>query len=563
MARPELDSDAATGRERALMLRPSLSEVLEQVKGAGIAPLDRWHLTTLLEMEGWNDDTARSFGYEDLFDLAGRLYPAVAHEVEHRAAPPPPSRPWHSWVLLGLWHFVRGLVFSMPMLLSSWATLYLGVSLWSYTRFGVPEATGIALATMASFLATGGFTQAMARRGLFYISLGEYRLARRASTQMIKVGVAFMVVVGLGAGLLISLIPVLSWPTIRVTALYYPFLSLIWLFLGLLYMLQREIAFTAVVAVGIAIAYALLRSPLLTGLPEQTAVLVAHAAALTFTSLTSLLLGLWFFKRLEGRSNSGASESQLPRGSAVMRQLFPFWLYGVVYFGFLFVDRFMAWSTPSLFHPQVLTFLGPYELGLNWASLVLLLPMGWVEIAINFIVDALHRRPLSLDARDIETFNRHVTRLLIVLQVTVMALALPNVLGIYALMRWLSERNLVPVAPLTIPVAGWVFLWGAVGYTLLAGGLFNILVLFATNQPWPVVRATITAALTALVVSFLASRFWYHAFNPNFYDGPENMLRYPQAVFGFVAGSAVLWWLAARRTRESLRHADYLLYLGT
>lgn len=544
-------------------LKPSLPRVLERVKAAGVMPLDPWHLVALLEMEGWNDATARQLGYEDLFDLAHQLHPQVAREVAHLAAPPFKPRPWYQWVVLGTWHFIRGLVFAMPMLISSWATLYFGISLWSYTRFGVPQATGIGLATVGSFLATSGFTQAMARRGLFYISLKEYRLARRTSNYMVRVGIAFTLLMGLAVALLLTLVPVLKWSTIKITTLYYPFLSLIWLFLGLLYMLQRELVFTAVVAVGIGIAYTLFHSPLLAGLPEETVVLISHAAALSFSALASGLLAWWFFRRLEGRSDAGVTEARPSRWSVAIRQLFPFWLYGVLYFGFLFFDRLMAWSTPSVFHPQAFTFNGPYELGMNWAALGLLLPMGWVEMGINYIVDMLHRLPAVVDARQIDAFNRRMTRIWATIQAAVAIMTIPSVLGVYLLMRWLSDHSVIDVAPLALPVSRWVFFWAATGYGFLAGGLFNILILFATNQPWPVVRVTAMAAATSLVVSFLGSRFWYRCFEPGGCVRPEDMLRYPQAVVGFVAGALVFWWLSARYTRESFRRADYLLYLST
>jgi hypothetical protein len=148
------------------------------------------------------------------------------------------------------------------------------------------------------------------------------------------------------------------------------------------------------------------------------------------------------------------------------------------------------------------------------------------------------------------------------LQVAVAAVAIPSAIGVWFLLRWISHTGLIPVAPLAIPVSAWVFIWAAIGYVLLAGGLLNILLLFTTNRPWPAVPATAGALLTALVVGFIASRFWFRCFDPAGCT-PDALLRYPQAIVGLVAGAAVLWLLAGRAAYRAIARTDYLLYLNT
>ncbi|MBW9234278.1 hypothetical protein JQK62_18805, partial [Leptospira santarosai] len=58
-------------------------------------------------------------------------------------------------------------------------------------------------------------------------------------------------------------------------------------------------------------------------------------------------------------------------------------LYGFLYFSFLFVDRVNAWSKNEEFMPYVIWFRGQYELGLDFALLTIIIPMGVCEVVVN------------------------------------------------------------------------------------------------------------------------------------------------------------------------------------
>lgn len=538
-----------------------LAPVIARLREMGAMPLDPWHVTAMLEMDGWGDADARRYGFSDLFGLSRAVYGEAAGELNVAVGPSRTDEPRLRRFLMDAWQFIRGVVFAMPMVVSTWASLVIGLSLWAYVYFDVPEATGIGIAVIASFLATGGFTQAMARRGLFLLSLHKTTLARRSALRFVAAGAIWAVVVGILMALVLWLLPVLSWETIRMALIYYPYLCLIWLFLGLLYMLQREFTFTAVVAVGIGIVYFLLHSGWLSGFSTHTAVIIAHAAALTWCALMSALLAFLFFRWRERREESETCKTAPEHWPSVLVQVYPFFLYGFFYFTFLFMDRLLAWSVPEL-GPQWLWFAGPYESGMNWAALALLLPMGIVELGIHRFSRLLFREhPGRVAAAQSGDLGKRMIRRWKRLQAALAVMGAVGVLLAYLLMRFLSDRHVVYVAPLSDPVSGWVFAWALLGYVLLAGGLLNVLMLFVTNQPWPAVQATIRALLTTLLVGFLASRFWYRCFAAAGCT-PETLLRYPQAVVGFVAGAAVLWWLAGRAVRRSIDRADYLLYLN-
>ncbi|MEI7932491.1 MAG: hypothetical protein WCI21_05485, partial [Alphaproteobacteria bacterium] len=200
-----------------------LQAAISAIQTAGITPLDPLHLTAQFEMDGWNDAAARDVGFEDLFELGRVLYPRLAAapiEARERQAARHEA-PFIAAVKLGL-AFLRGAVFAMPMVVSAAASLILGLSLWSYAGFGLADATGIAIATIASFLATGGFTQAMARRGLFFLSMNEFRLARTTAQQITFFGVAVAAALGLVFLAVLLVVPLLGPGTVLMAVIYYP-----------------------------------------------------------------------------------------------------------------------------------------------------------------------------------------------------------------------------------------------------------------------------------------------------------------------------------------------------
>ena len=119
-----------------------------------------------LEVSGVRDADARhEYGCTDVFALAQEIM-ALATEVTPRRQPPA-KRPAPL-----LWRFVKGyvsgLLFAMPMAAQTFFMILFGYSLWAWTEFSTHEATAIALGTVASFIVTGGFTQAISRAGVLH-----------------------------------------------------------------------------------------------------------------------------------------------------------------------------------------------------------------------------------------------------------------------------------------------------------------------------------------------------------------------------------------------------------
>lgn len=527
---------------RAEAATDGFDELVDWVARSGIQPVDSMHLAAMLEMNGWTDRRAATLGYEDVFQLAAAIYDVTRTQFHHDAGVPEEKVAWWRSIARTVWLYMHGLAFAMPMLLSSFAVLTLQYSFVSYMGFSVQIATAIALGTFASFFVAGGFSQAIARRGLFYISQNLYYLGRRSSVNLLLVGGAVTVLLGLLGGLLMLIVPVLPWSMLGLIALFYFLLTPIWLGTALLYMLQRTQVVLVLFALGIGAVYVQVEV-------YAVAMIRAQAGGMAVIAAGALLIGILFLLRLERHEDmrTGSGTAMLPQWSQVTRTLAPYFLYGTIYFSLLFADRILAWSVPAEFHPFVIWFIGDYELGLIWALWTLVLPMGAVEVYIHVLFYRINRRRQVTSIERRREFNRRFQRDHLLMSALVSAGGLVSIALIVYLLSWLTATGFLPWNPLGQPVTRMVFFVAAPAYSILTVGLKNSVVLFSLNHPWPCVRAVSTGLVVNVIVGFLASR----------YGG------YHWAVFGLLTGSITFAVVSWREVLRLLSELDYHLMRAT
>lgn len=518
-------------------MSPSLDDLKEWLVKSGAHPMDATHLAAILEMNGWTDRQATLLGYDDVFALAEAVYPFLFASFQSQPVAPDSAVPWYSALAKMIGLYLRGLVFALPMVLSSLSVLTLKYSVWSYVGFSTEIATGIALGTFASFLAVGGFTQAIARRGLFYLAQNQYALARISSLQLLTVGILAVIINFLVFSAAVTLVPVLPWSILRVTAVFYFLLAVTWLGATLFYMLKMEFSLLALVAAGIGLVYWQFEH-------LDIPMIQAQVLAMAVVAACTILISLIQIRRLASRNKDGQDfRAVMPRWSQVARSLAPYFIFGLVYFALLFTDRLLAWSVPGEFHPFVIWFLGDYELGLDWALWTLILPMGIAEVYIHSLFQRVSiRQPLTA-IDQLEAFNRRFQREHSLANALALMTGLVSIFPLILLIGELTRIGLLAVNPLANPVTRLVFFIAAPAYGLIVVGLLNSLVLFSLSVPWPVVLASLWALAGNLLVGFLASR----------YGG------YQWAVLGLVAGAALFAFFSTRAAYRVIGRLDYHL----
>ncbi len=298
-----------------------------------------------------------------------------------------------------------------------------------------------------------------------------------------------------------------------VAATYYLLLSTLWLLLGVLYAVQLRWGLLASFVIGILTVAALQG---LAGVPIQ----IAHWVGLGTADLSA---GLWAWMALSRRVRGAAGNARLarlPRPALLVHAALPYWGYGVLYFAFLFVDRTVAWSGGD--DPLPLWFDTPYEIGLDFALLVLVLTLPQLEYTVHEFAASIGPVQESRPGEHMREHNLHFLRfyvrqvgLLAVLVVVSAALVTSGLVGV-------AELDHAPIDT-SHPVTEGVYAWGVIAYGLLVLSLLNGVFLFSLSRP----RVVIQALLLALVVN--AGLGWWLSRNVDYWF----------AVVGLAAGTLV------------------------
>jgi hypothetical protein len=327
---------------------------------------------------------------------------------------------------------------------------------------------------------------------------------------------------------------------IGIIILYFFFLNSIWLSVTVMYILKKELAFTGLILVGIGIVFVLFE---LIGLD----IIVSQVIALLIVTTISMVLVFYFFREAERKAERGIAP-KLPKLSVMMYSTLPYFVYGILYFAFLFVDRVMAWSTNDIYMPYIIWFRGEYELGLDFALLVLMLPMGFSEVVLTKLMMDIEVSQKSYLGEQIDTMNRRFLRMYLNRLWMISGIAAVCGLALYGLL-WLVFRDSESIGLMLFEVqtTHLVFVLSLIAYVFVAVALMNAVIMFSLSQPKFVIQSIWPAFVTNIAAGFLLSR-WFG---------------YEYAVVGLLLGSIVFMVLSIRKVIRMLSNLDYYLYAAS
>lgn len=502
-----------------------------------------------IESLGVTDEDARNvYGHEDVFSLAlavatrQRQEPAAveaAWQEEHRRQvaefevhkPAPLAQAIPRF-------FLKGVAFGLPMAIMVFAILLLLFSLWAYYYFSTARATAIGLGTALSYFLAGGFTQAIGRRGLMYLRQGMFLVCLKVSAVFFLAGVVLSVVVAALLEAFFTAFPVISSFDRSIFVVYFLDLSLLWLGLATLYMLQREALFSVAIALGIAVVFLFHQ---VVGWNIVAAQQIGILSAALFAVIATVVI-LAFLHHRHKNAQLPLS-AKLPRASILVSTVAPFFFFGFAYFLLVFLDRLLAWTGHMAFRETFVWFRADYEVGENWALLGLLPALGLIEYS-------LYRFSMHVKARQLEyKLNQAGAFRAWFLRFYSQQLILYAVMGVIGgLLAYFGVHALLPSVPLIAtlfsPISTFVFIFALIGYLLAFISLFNISVFFWVSRPRMALLSVLPAVLTDFIVGFILSR------TVSFY----------WAVVGFTAGAAVFAVLSTVLVLRIFSNLDYYYY---
>lgn len=519
--------------------RSSIQELLEHVMEKSINPEDKYEVAAIIESLGYNDERVQEkFGVEDVFELAVLLWDLIQQNVKQNTFVPEKKMTLLENVSSIANSFFRGLIFALPMAISVVSMLTLRFSLWSYKYLSTELATSISIGTILSFMCVGGFTQAIARRGFFYLGQGFYNMAKRVTYYLIKMGYIACIIVCLIYLIFNLFFYNFTGQMLFVIIVYYLFLSSNWLSVTVMNILKREFTFTAIITLGIAIVFVLFKI-------FKINIILSQIIALICISIIGLLLVVYFFNKEESKNEKGISPA-LPQMSIMLYSLLPYFGYGFLYFTFLFIDRIISWSTNNASMPYIIWFRGDYELGLDFALLTLIFPMAIAEVIVTRFMHTMEIIQLNSWNHNSEDVHGKYMRLYRRGLIFILVSVIVSAIIMYFVVKAINSESFIFYDEnyLYNPVTYFVFIVGMIAYSILVLALTNTLLLFSLSQPTMVTKVLSYALAANFIVSFLLSRW----------------RGYEYAVFGLLFGCSVFFIGTTYYVLKVLKNLDYYIY---
>ncbi|MDY6877406.1 MAG: hypothetical protein SWK90_14555 [Chloroflexota bacterium] len=518
------------------------SQLVDTITDTIGIPIDVRAVAATMESTGMRDvDAQTDFGAKDLFALAEDIYRLARHRASAQSSEPQDLKRKRVLRRMGRFFkfYLKGSLFAAPMTAQTIVLLALGSSLWAWLFFSERQATVIAVGTILSYLVTGGFYQAISRRGMLYWKQGNYLLARRTSQDFLQMGIILTLVVAILMYIANLILPIFEQDMILICIMYFVVLSGLWLNLATLYMLEQHLAILLTTLLGGVIVWMIMSY-------VGWGIYTAHAIGISVSNIVAFLWGYQILAR-RARDVTGVQKlTKMPRYSIIAWATSPYFVYGVLYFGFLFLDRIVGWSAPyspgGEPSPYVIWFRTSYEVGIDLALVSLILTIAMLEYTINEFSTMIIPIQKSVDAHDVPRHNRsfkifYVRQLLLLAIVALISTAISNVV-----VDWLL--TLPQAAMGDDAITPFVYRWGMVSYAFLSLGLLNAVFFLSLSCPRFALRAIGTGCIVNLVVGFVLSR----------------IAAYYYSVIGLVAGAFVFGAVSTWYAWQVISKMDYYYY---
>ncbi|HEX2834201.1 MAG TPA: exopolysaccharide Pel transporter PelG [Thermoanaerobaculia bacterium] len=503
------------------------------------APKDAWEIAAQLEVMGLRDVDARAYGERDLFSLAHRLYARfqdgafrlfIEGEDEERV----------SAIGRFLRYYLTGLSFSVPMALQAIVMLVWGYGIWGAIDLDSRTGSAIALGFIASYVVTGGFSQAIVRRGLFHIYQNDGWLARWTVLHAYSVSLRIVLALVPLALFINFAFEMLPWSMMLMAAGYYAALSVLWLNWSMLYLLRKTglFALTTAIALGAVLAAALLL---------QLGPVAANAVGLFVADVLTFGIALRHLNRI-ARDRSAAEPVNPPRLTVLVYSTSRFFLYGLLSNTFLFADRMIAWTSHAGredFPPYGFWLNVRYELGMDLALVVVMVLSGMVEYAARRFSETLIPNEKRIKAGDAQLFLDDARR---AQRARMLHLGLASIVA-FALAIFIADFLRAHAGPsfhepLISATTTRVFWIAAIAYVIYMFAVQNMLMLLTLSRVELVARAVAIALATNIAIGFVCSRAIHYSF----------------AALGLLGGSIVLFLLTQRSMSRVLAELDTSYY---
>jgi len=523
-------------KRKHLKQHEDLSELYAQIVKDRGKPQNHWEVSALLEIFGIRDvDAVNDYGFDNVFDMGEYM----TKYIETRKYESKALVNWEELPPLGVRvfkNYIKGLAFAMPMFVQIFFTLTIGYALWSSITLDVETATAVALGTFLALIVTGSASQAIGRKGLYYLKQEEFVLASNITVILFNIGIGMVILVGIVLVLFNMFFHFLPLYYYTVLMGFYVLLSILFLNIAIYYMFEDYAKILYFFLAGMVLTY-LAHAVFGVGLP------FAQFVALI---ILDIVISLFAYRKVKKLKDDTKSEGEgNPRASILFYSLMPFYAYGFFYFVFLIADRIIAWSTEIDAKPYFIWFDVPYELGLDWALISLIFMMGATEVSIYEFMYRINDLVAKYEHGKYQNFNDKVYSFFKKFNLLYIFLSLFIILFVYFIVYIVHvTTNYAGVSIFFKSYTPFVYWVGAFSYAFMVNGLMNVLFMFSFSRQGFSLNSIVIAAVINIIIGIILSR----------------MFGLQYAVFGLLIGSIVFWYISFRYAKKMFKNLEYYYY---
>ncbi|HKJ45348.1 MAG TPA: hypothetical protein VJ991_05890 [Balneolales bacterium] len=508
-------------------------------------PVSVWAVAATIESIGIREkDVLQDFGYKSLYDLASEIYRILKNEKYRTSVIENNDSDFNESVLLDniisfLKYYGLGLLVTIP-LLSQIASLFIfDYSLWAWIHLNKAQATMIAIGVISSFIITGGFVQVIGREINRYIGMGDYGLAKKLTRQILLIGGITIICSQSCFYFLNMLFYFYPINMVTLSVIYGCLIGFMILLSSVLYTLEQIKSITIAVIIGTGLV--------VTGIKlMHLNMYIAQWMGLGATDLILVFYMRSYFSKMT-HSNPKDTADILPQIEVIYYRNYRYFLYGILYFSFIFMDRIIAWSTGKPPTSFIIWFNTPYELGMDWALLGLIATVGVLEYDIHLFSERIQYFQKRATYDQIPKFNAYFMKLykhqvLILIGMNIISV-MAAYYAIHSLKPYGNEYPLIKDF-FASPITSNVFWLASLGYIFFSIGLLHTLYCFTLARPGYVVFSLLISLISNFSIGFIMSRL----------ISPE------YAITGLVTGSVVFALLTGWYITKSFHRMDYFYF---
>ncbi|MBV8669269.1 MAG: hypothetical protein JOZ28_08655 [Candidatus Eremiobacteraeota bacterium] len=462
--------------------------------GKGWRPKGVDEVAILLESLGYSQEVVQELWYDDLFAMASDVAELLERFISNEKVGRPPSV---AWFVQAFKDYATGSLYSGPWLAAVIGLFVFGAAFWSSTGNSLALSTTASLGIFSSLVVSGFFSQAVARKLIFYYLQDNFPMIEWIMRRFMLRAVLALIVAS--AGLLVVLWG-LHYDRMEsvLGASFMLAAGLFQLSLGPLYT-TRRFGWLVGVGAGTALATAAVYHIGFHGKVLEPFEPLAVAATVAVVGMAVMLFtSRWMHAEAQRTTSSG--QLYPPSWWAITRSVRPYAIFGALYFAAIVVDHIGAGIVYGhgryVYNPD-------YELGADLGLLAMVPLTGLINVILErlppLLLEASTRYRIGAEA----TFNMQITRYFVT---SLAAFAGMGVLSYFVLLPiglHLIEHT-AAAAGVDAHQARVVLYVAAPAYVLLMIALFSAQVLFFLSRPLAPLFGIVLAVCIVGGVSFAA-----------------------------------------------------------